>query len=214
MAQPLSSPRSAISVLVADDHQLLRDMMGELLHQEGDMSIDTASDLPSTLEKIRENGAYDVVLLDYLMPGVHGLDGVRQAIEANAPNPVVLISGNITRDKVNEAMAIGVRGYIPKTLAAKSLAHAIRFVAAGETFVPLSFLNGASDTSAEESFGLSQQERRVLSLLAEGKSNKEIARDISRSEVTVKMHMRAICQKLEAKNRTHAVLIAKDSGIV
>lgn len=214
MSQPQSAPRGAISVLVADDHQLLRDMMGDLLLQEGDMTIDMAGDLNAALERIRSHGGYDVVLLDYLMPGVHGLEGVRQAVEANAPSPVVLISGNITRDKVNEAMAIGVRGYIPKTLAAKSLAHAIRFVAAGETFVPLSFLNGGADTSTEESFGLSQQERRVLSLLAEGKSNKEIARDIARSEVTVKMHMRSICQKLDAKNRTHAVLIAKDAGIV
>ncbi len=98
-------------------------------------------------------------------------------------------------------------------MTAKSLVNAVRFMIAGETFVPASVLADAGEVPETEfTKQLSQREKQVLSGLCHGRSNKEIARELDLQEVTIKLHVRTLCKKLNAKNRTQAALIAKDAG--
>lgn len=203
-----------LEILIADDHQLIREMVEMYLKTQPDIAVSLSDSLASTLDACANRGGFDVVMLDLAMPGMAGLAGVEKVIAANAGKPVVLFSGNASRDTVSQAIAMGAKGYIPKTLPAKSLTNAIRFVAAGETFLPMSYLMDDQPSEEQQNWNLSAQEMRVLKKLCEGKTNKEIAREMELSEVTIKMYMRSICSRLGAKNRTHAAMIANQHCLV
>lgn len=201
-------------VLIADDHVLVRDAIAAFVEASGDISADTAVDLGEAINHIRAKGRYDLVLLDYRMPGMSGLEGLTQALDENGAASVALISGNATPDIAEQAVAAGAIGFLPKTMGAKSLVNAIRFMAAGETFVPHDFLREPPDQPSHPLADiLSAREKDVLSGLCRGLSNKEIAREIGVQEVTVKLHVKTLCRKLEARNRTQAAMIAKDAGL-
>ena len=100
-------------------------------------------------------------------------------------------------------------------MAARSLINAVRFMAAGETFVPVAFMTQEEPgvESNPLAKGLSGRELEVLGGLCRGLANKEIARELDLQEVTIKLHVKTLCRKLDAKNRTHAAMIAKEAGI-
>jgi len=110
---------------------------------------------------------------------------------------------------------MGAMGFLPKTMPAKSLVNAIRFMAMGEVYAPAGFMSGKEDAE-ETDFekALSERERQVLRGLLGAKSNKEIARELELQEVTIKLHVKTLCRKLDAKNRTDAAMIARDAGFV
>ncbi len=202
-------------VLIADDHVLVRDTIAAFVEASGGISTDTAVDLSEAIGRIRENGRYDLVLLDYRMPGMAGLEGLSQALVENGDASVALISGDASREVAEQAVAAGAIGFLPKTMGAKSLVNAIRFMAAGETFVPFDVLQDADSTPDHPlAATLSGREKDVLAGLCQGLSNKEIAREIGIQEVTVKLHVKTLCRKLNARNRTQAAMIAKDAGLV
>ena len=201
-------------LLIADDHDLVRDTLVAFILQEQGPSVVTADDLPSALARVEAEGAFDLVLLDYSMPGMHGLDGLAQTLEAQNGSPVAIMSGTAANSVAQEALDAGAIGFLPKTMGAKSLVHAVRFMAAGETYVPVAFMT----TSEEEEVHplaqkLGSREMEVLGGLCRGLANKEIARQLGLQEVTIKLHVKTLCRKLEAKNRTQAAMIAKEAGI-
>jgi DNA-binding NarL/FixJ family response regulator len=199
---------AALSVLIADDHQLVRDMIAHYLSAEPDVSIEVAESLSGVMAALAERGSFDIVLLDVTMPGMQGLPSIEAAVAANRGGAVVLFSGSVRRSFVVEALSRGARGFVPKTLPARSLIHALRQVAAGRSYLPVAFLADENAEMPDFMRGLTPQEGRVLRRLCQGMTNKEIARDMDLSEVTIKTHMRAICAKLGARNRTHAAMIA------
>ncbi|MEM1428328.1 MAG: response regulator transcription factor [Pseudomonadota bacterium] len=202
-------------LLIADDHDLVRETLAAFLSNEGQFEVDLAEDLPGACDKIRTDGPYDLVLLDYGMPGMNGLEGLAEARAAQGEKPVALMSGTATREVAQSAIDAGAIGFMPKTMAAKSLINAVRFMAMGETYIPLDFLNakdeGPVSPLAER---LTGREMEVLSGLCRGLANKEIARELDLQEVTIKLHVKTLCRKLEAKNRTHAAMIAKEAGLM
>lgn len=197
-------------ILIADDHELLRDVLRSYLETEGDFAVETVADLPTALEQITAAGSpFDLVVLDYGMPGMDGYDGLVRAIAANQGKPVALMSGLAPPGVAERVLSAGAAGYLPKTLPARSLVNAIRFMAAGETYMPID-LHRPSQTSETGPSGLSSRERDVLLGLCAGHANKEIARDLNLREPTIKLQVKLICRKLGARNRTHAAMIARE----
>ncbi|WP_435256766.1 response regulator transcription factor [Thioclava sp. FR2] len=204
-----------LNVLIVDDHEMILEMFAMYLEGAAGMSVTTARNLDEGLERIDENGPYDVVLLDLNMPGMNGVAGLRRAIKANDGRPVAIITGSPSPRMLDEIMNTGASGIILKTTAVRSLANAIRFMHSGEQYMPLELVRERQTTSRTVRHGqLSEKEMTVLSFLAEGKQNKEIANDLQLAEPTVKMHVTSICRKLGAHNRTQAVVMARDLGIV
>ena len=204
-----------LRILIADDHDMVRETIAMFLDADGGSETHSAKDLPEALSKIANEAPFDLVLLDYTMPGMRGLEGLQKTLKANDGRPVGLISGTATRLIAEQAMEMGAAGFLPKTLPAKSLVNAVRFMAAGEVYAPVSFMSGKDDPD-ETDFerDLSVREKQVLRGLMAAKSNKEIARDHDLQEVTIKLHVKTLCRKLDAKNRTDAAMIARDAGFV
>ena len=199
-------------LLLADDHHLVRDALkGLLLQSDPEMDIVTACDLPEALQHARGRGPFDIVLLDLKMPGMNGLEGVRKMIDQDPDLPVVLMSGAASSVDVHTALELGIRGYIPKTMTGRALFNAIRLVADGDTYLPSDFMLGGQSGSAPI---LTQREHQVLAELRQGNSNKEIARTLDISEATVKLHVRSLSKKLDARNRTDIVIRAIDMSLV
>lgn len=201
-------------VLLADDHELVRDTLIAFLEREDDLELTACDDLPSALGAIEGGAPFDLVLLDYSMPGMNGLEGFQKAREASDGRPVAIMSGTAPRDVAQQALDQGAAGFLPKTMGAKSLVNAIRFMAAGEVFLPVKFMTEVPEEEPNALAALlTEREMQVLDGLCRGLSNKEIAREIDLQEVTIKLHVKTLCRKLEAKNRTQAAIIAKEAGI-
>ena len=198
-------------LLVADDHDLVRETIALFLEAEGMTEVVSVDTLDAALAATAESGGFDLVLLDYNMPGMNGLAGLERMIEANKNRPVAILSGTASPQVANEAIAAGAAGFIPKTMGSKSMLSAIRFMAAGETFLPFNFMQ---QTTKKTVGNLTERETEVLRGLGEGKSNKEIARDLDLQEVTIKLHVKTLCRKLNAKNRTQAAMLARDRGLL
>lgn len=196
-----------MKILLADDHDLVRDTLAAFLENEPDLDVRTAANLIDALGIIAVDGGFDLILLDYTMPGMDGLSGLSKMIAANEGKPVAILSGTADRDVAEQAIKAGAVGFVPKTLAAKSIVSAVKFMAAGEVFAPFGFMHRkeVDGTSA-----ITKRERDVLMGVTAGKSNKEIAIDLDLQEVTIKLHVKTLCRKLGAKNRTQAAMIARD----
>lgn len=196
-------------ILIADDHHLLRDVLRSYLESEGGFEVETVQDLPDALQRIESAGPWDLVLLDYSMPGMNGYSGLKAAVEANQGSPVAVMSGVAPPDVPQAILAAGGSGYLPKTLTAKSLVNAIRFMAAGEVYLPVEVSQSDHRPFIDDA-GLSARELKVLAYLCAGEANKDIARQLNLGEPTVKLHVKVICRKLGAKNRTQAAIMARE----
>lgn len=198
-------------ILVADDHDLVRDTIAAFLNGSDIVEVLTVATLDEALDETSRSGAFDLVLLDYKMPGMNGLDGLSKMKEANDGKPVALMSGSASREVADAALKAGAQGFIPKTLAARTLLTAARFMASGEIYAPVDFMQAKPEEGAGP---LTKRETDVLRGICEGKSNKEIARDYGLQEVTIKLHVKTLSRKLNARNRTHAAMIARDRLLV
>lgn len=203
----------ALRMLIADDHDLVRDTLALMLERESDIAVVHAGDFAAAAARIRADGPFDLVLLDYGMPGMEGLEGLRAALALNGGRPVALMSGLASREVAEEALRMGAAGFLPKTLPARSLMNAVRFMAAGEIYAPAAFMTAADPAPAAPG-GLTPREREVLGCLCEGLANKEIARRLALHESTVKLHIKTLSRKLGARNRTHAAMLAREGGVL
>ncbi len=212
-------------LLIADDHKLLRDTLSSFLAQQDDIDVVSVGDVAEAQHAIATAGPFDLVLLDYGMPGMDALAGLSAILSASDAPPVVLISGFATQETVEHAFQMGIRGFLHKTMPATSLLNAIRFMAQGERFVPVDFVTSSPSVEAgtysaqprgraqQLSDGLTDREHQVLMAICEGQTNKEIARRLDLSEPTIKLHVKTLCRRLGVSNRTQAAMVASARGL-
>lgn len=200
-------------ILLADDHEMVRDTLSLYLTREGDFEVTTVPDFPAAFREVSTGLPYDLVMLDYKMPGMSGLEGLKK-LRKNFPQiPVAILSGTAAHSVVHDAIEIGAAGFLPKSISAKSLVNAVQFMQSGEVYVPRSVLQEAPEDDNPFLRDFSKREKEVLSGLCRGMSNKEIGRELTLQEVTIKLHVRTLCRKIGAKNRTHAAMLAKEADV-
>lgn len=200
-----------MNILIADDHDLVRETIGAFLMAEGFDAVSMAASLEEALESLRRR-RFDLVLLDYDMPGMNGLEGLTRARALSYGRPVAVISGSTALELGEAVIRAGAAGFVPKTMASRAMVQAIRRMVAGDIFAPFGLLRPAA-TQGDGPNQLTRREIDVLRGICEGKSNKEIARDLELQEVTVKLHVKTLSRKLNARNRTHAAMIARDTKL-
>lgn len=205
-----------MKILIADDHDLLGEVLGSYLEREGGFDVELASDVDGAALAIAARGPFALTLLDYNMPGMNGFEGLKRILAASGEAPVAIISGGTPAGIPERALAEGAMGFLPKTLPARSLVNAIRFMAAGERYLPITLLQSLNSNAGATPFDdrLSPRECQVLRALCKGKANKEIAAELELREPTVKLHVKLVCRKLGARNRTHAAMLARDAGFL
>ncbi|MCR9115182.1 MAG: response regulator transcription factor [Rhodobacteraceae bacterium] len=197
-------------ILLADDHALVRDTLAQYLGRAGGFVVEQASTLEEALQVNAAKGPFSLILLDYTMPGMDALEGLAR-MQSRSGCPVALLSGTAPPDVARRALRSGAAGFLPKTLSPEKMLEAVHRMVAGKIFLPLEFLESGE---AEGHVQLTPRESEVLRGLAEGKANKEIARDLDIQEVTVKLHVKSLTRKLGAKNRTHAAMLGRDLGLI
>ena len=210
-----------IAVLIADDHPVFRRGMRDMLSEADDMTVvGEATTGNEAVSRVRELTP-DVVLMDLKMPGLNGVEATR-AIAQAAPQVHVLVVTMFEDDNsVFAAMRAGARGYILKDSTSDDVLRAIRALRSGDAiFGPASaarlmtFLSPPRVTPDATTFPqLSDRERDVLDLLAQGKSNAEIGRALQLSTKTVANYVSAVLNKLQLADRTEAMIRARDAGL-
>jgi DNA-binding NarL/FixJ family response regulator len=207
----MRDPR-AIRILTVDDHQLLREGIAAVLEGQPDMVlIGQASNGREAIESFRQHRP-DVTLMDLRMPDMSGIEAIT-AIRAEFPNARIIVLTTYAGDvQAAGALKAGASGYLLKNLVRKELLETIRVVHAGKRRVPPEIATEIAEHVADDA--LTEREIEVLRRVAAGKSNKVIAAELDISEGTVKTHMKSILPKLDASDRTHAVMIALKRGIL
>lgn len=216
-----------MKVLIGDDHRLFRDGV-RLQLQEFDetVSVVDAADFSEVFKCLREADDMDLVLIDLGMQGVDWREALQTIANDHPSLPVVVISATDNKSVIMEALDLGVAGYIPKTSSGEVMVNALRLVLAGGVYLPREVLahaeapapsrdgNSGPEKSRSDLSGLTPRQREVLNLIADGKSNKEIASLLGLSDGTVKTHISSILRTLDANNRTQAILVASRMGIL
>jgi two-component system nitrate/nitrite response regulator NarL len=209
-----------LKILIVDDHALvLHGFALSVLEMFPEAEVLEANSLEGALAAARRNPDLSLVLFDLHLDSDDGLTGVRRMIEALDGVPLIVISASDESADVIDSVRAGAKGYILKSGSSALLEHAISLVLSGETYVPLPRTVLVSAIAAEPERPtnhmldrLTDRQRDVFQLLLAGHSNKEIARSLGVLEGTVKVHVRAIMQKLGVKNRTQVAVAAARAG--
>ncbi len=208
-------------VLIIDDHTLFREGLETLLTRREIEVVGSIGDGRDGL-RLALQLRPDVVLLDMRMPLVDGLSVLRQLQQKALPMPIVMLTTSSDDRDLVEALRGGARGYLLKDMEPDALVTALRQIVAGETVVApdlapalAKVVQGdvADRTSATPFDGLTPRETEILGLLAEGQSNKVIARNLGISDGTVKLHVKAILRKLKVHSRVEAAVMAVEHGL-
>jgi DNA-binding NarL/FixJ family response regulator len=214
-----------ISVVVVDDQEIVRAGFAALLETQADLRVVGTAANGEEAVRVCRDGHPDVVLMDVRMPVLDGIEATRQLSEDGASTPKVIMLTTFDLDEyVYDALGAGASGFLLKDVAAETLFEAVRVVAAGEALLAptvtrrlvseFARLRPRLPRRPDELAELTPRETEVLRLVAEGLSNGEIAERLVVSDETVKTHVSRVLTKLRLRDRTQAVVVAYECGLV
>lgn len=216
-------------VLLADDHALVREgLKHSLVELESDIEFIEAATAAEVVDRLSSHPTIKLALLDLVMPGSNGFELLAHVCNTYPSLPVTILSGSDDPAQMRKALDIGASGFITKSVSAEIMLSALRLVMAGGIYVPPDMVRPSSASTEEISdtyprlpLGIDKEtqpdvltarQHEVLERLEQGKSNKQIARELDLSENTVKIHVARILRALGVSNRTQAAVIARAQG--
>ncbi|MBV6713811.1 response regulator [Paenibacillus chitinolyticus] len=213
--------KEQIKVMVVDDHDMVRVGLRTYIMLDEELSV--VEEASNGEEALRKLGALDaeripdVILMDLTMPVMNGIEATREITQRFPSIKIIMLTSFLEEDKVVQAVEAGAISYVLKTISSEQLAHAVKGAAAGMPVlnpeVSLALTRGLRQRSAQtEDEGLTAREREVLSLISDGKSNKEIAEALHISIKTVKTHVSNLLMKCELDDRTQLAIYAHRKG--
>ena len=212
-----------IRILLADDHTIVRDGLRALLERQADMSVVAEAGDGRECVQLAEQHSPDVVIMDVAMPEMNGIEAARRILSANPKTSVLILSMHRDESYVLRALRAGARGYLLKDSPRDDVLTAIRTVAAGRSFLSRQvsqilqedYVRQLESRGLEDSYDLlTDREREILQLLAEGKANKEVANLLNISPTTVETHRAHILQKLSLHSTADLILYAVRKRII
>jgi DNA-binding NarL/FixJ family response regulator len=202
---------STLRVLVVDDHPIMRYGIAAIIQTRSDMTVVAQTGTATGAVQLFREYSPDITLMDLRLPDRSGVDAIR-AIRQFAPQARFIVLTTYEGDEdIHQALEAGARGYLIKGMPHEALIDAIRKVCAGGRFVPPPVVRALESRLPDGE--LSSREKEVLSLLVRGKSNREIAKELSIKEATVKSHVSVILMRLNVADRTQAVITALQRGL-
>jgi DNA-binding NarL/FixJ family response regulator len=207
-------------ILIADDHPLYRDALRHIVEAAFPEVVTTeVSSQAQVLQAVKDDDSFDLILLDLGIPGASNLSCLQALRDRTTLTPIIVISANVQAETIRAAFNSGATGYLPKSAPKAIITSALQLVMSGGVYIPLDAIDfstgpewvgqGRTKPTSRASL-LTARQKRVLGLMAEGQANKQIARTLSISEITVKGHVTAILKKLGLENRVQAALAARD----
>ena len=207
-----AQPSDLVRALLADDHAVVLEGLVAMIGRQPDMAVVAeADDGPEAVEMWRTHQP-DVGLVDLRMPALDGVGVITEIRRTDPTARVIILTTYDTEEDIYQAIRAGARGYLLKDARRAEVLDAIRRVHAGETLLPPQLTAKLAHRVTDDS--LTERERAVLGLLADGKSNREIGLEIHIEESTVKSHLKSIFAKLHAVSRTEAVTVAMRRGLL
>ncbi|MBA2382755.1 MAG: response regulator transcription factor [Chloroflexi bacterium] len=214
-------PTDAIRIVVADDHPVYRDGLRALIDRSSDLELVGEAATGSDAVAVAASLQPDVVLMDLRMPSMSGIEATREILAARPETRVLVLTMSEDDDSLFAAMRAGARGYLPKDSDSDDLVRAIRAVAGGDvifgesiaTRLQAFFALGHARPAADPFPELTDREDEVLELIARGRSNGEIARELGISDKTVRNHVANVFNKLQVADRGQAIIRAREAGL-
>ena len=205
-----------MKILIADDHALYRDgFRFNLKNLFPDIQIEDASSVEQTMDILRQHPDMDLALVGLPLSAPAWEEYIGKIKSITQRTRIGIIAGCRENHNLKKILNLGVCCYLPKNIDAKVLNSALNLVLNGGTYFPPTFLNQTFDhNKLENGKRLTNRQFEVLTYLAQGLSNKQIAYQLSVSEATVKLHINALLRSLKATNRTQAVIKAQKMGII
>ena len=207
-----------MKILIADDHALFRDELASRLEEiNPDIVLMQAPSFSQSLKIIEKEPDLDMMIVDLDMPDMHWEESIEQLRQKSKNINIVVISASEDMRKIQKIMTNGIKGYIPKRLEPKIMLKALKIIVEGGIYMPSAFAENnytININSNCRSKTLTNRQSQVLDLIAEGKSNKQIAYEMGVSEATVKLHINALLRSLKVNNRTQAVITAQKMGLI
>ncbi|MCP5264841.1 MAG: response regulator transcription factor [Burkholderiaceae bacterium] len=211
--------------LVVDDHPMVREAILQTVDSlEPGSSAELATSFGESMKRLDHDSHYDYVVLDLNLPDSRGHESLAALKRVHPELPVIVLSASTERDLILQCLDTGALGYIPKTLHADVIKHALRLIVAGHVYVPQEVVSTrrlpATDLRPRapvdgdpRRLGLTERQIDVLRLILKGYPNKLICRDLDLAEGTVKVHVSAVLRALGVRTRTQAVIAARELGL-
>lgn len=208
-----------MKILIADDHALFRDGLSLRLEQIiPEAAISQASGYSQVFKILKSDNSFDILILDVEMQDMPWLESLKQIRELSPQTKIIVVSASEDTRTIRTILNTGVKGYIPKRSEIKVFNNAFKLVSDGGTYVPPNLIDNTPLNNISGRNGgiktLTNRQSQVLYLIAQGKSNKQIAYDMGVSESTVKLHINALLRSLHVNNRTQAVITAQKIGLI